>query len=463
MATQYIEHPQTKERIPFEWNSDTPPTSSDIDGLFQAVSSKSPPDKPVKSAGGFIKNVGSDVVDIGKGIYQIARHPLDTASAIGDLAIGGSTAAQKEMGLLDKYPPSPRESAARRLAAPFVKAVNEPSGIPGQLADYVYEKPVSAAMNLSTGLGLAGKAAEVGGAARVAGALSKASEYTNPATLASRGVSATGAAIADSNIPERIYASAVKMPLSKKWTEVLPGKEISQRKAAAQAGMESNVLPTEFGQAKVALLEKQTRTLVDDIIDVGSYKGDTVKTADIINKGLARAYEKASKSSDPVGAKKIVDDIAEKFLAHGDEIPTKQLQQIKRQLYDEVKWGGAEQTALVGQLQTMGKKGMAHEAMLALEDLYPQVKGLNKQDASFIYLKEGIERAVSRYGNRDLIGLGAKALSVRSIPMAILESTIGHPVVKARLAILLNKADRIPQNPTQMSNAAFQVQQIANQ
>jgi hypothetical protein len=94
------------------------------------------------------------------------------------------------MGLLD-YPATPEATAAERLAAPFATAVQNPSGIPQQLADYAYEKPVSAAMNLSTGLGLAGKAAEAGGAARLANVLAKGSEVINPVSLAAGAISKT--------------------------------------------------------------------------------------------------------------------------------------------------------------------------------------------------------------------------------------------------------------------------------
>ncbi len=247
---------------------------------------------------------------------------------------------------------------------------------------------------------------------------------------------------------EKIYASALKAPLTKKWTSVLPGKELSARQTAIRAGLDARVSPSEFGVAKVAQLERQTRGMVDDIINAGAARGDMVKTDDLINSGLQRAYARAAKSSDPVGAKQIVDDIAEKFRAHGPEIPTNTLNQIKRQIYDEVKWGGAEQTALTSQLNTMGKKGIAHEAMTQLETAYPQIAALNKQDAAYINLKDIIERASARMQNNDIVGLGAKALSVRSIPMAIFEYTVGHPMVKSQLAFALNAAAKAQGNTT---------------
>jgi hypothetical protein len=245
---------------------------------------------------------------------------------------------------------------------------------------------------------------------------------------------------------ERLYGSAIKLPLSKKWTEVLPGREVSKRTQAVEAGLENRIPPSEYGVEKITSLEKQARSAVDDIIDVGAAQGDTVVTEDLIKKGLAKAYERASKSSDPVGAKSLVDDIAEKFRAHGDTVPTDKLNAIKRQLYDEVKWGGTEATALATQLTTMGKKGIAHEAMVSLEELYPQIAVLNKNDASYIALKEAIERATARMGNNDIVGLSTKMLGVRSLPMAVFEWTIGHPQVKSRLAFALRKVGQAQGN-----------------
>jgi hypothetical protein len=134
-----------------------------------------------KSVGGLVWNAAKDTWTLGKGIVQLlGTSPIDVASGIGKLAVGGSAALQKKMGIIPEGTKVEGEEAARQIAAPFVKAAREPSGIPGQIVDYAYEKPVSAAMNLSTGLGIAGKAAEAGNLARMASVLSKGSELTNP-------------------------------------------------------------------------------------------------------------------------------------------------------------------------------------------------------------------------------------------------------------------------------------------
>lgn len=86
MATQYIEDPETKEKIPFEWGKPEPPTSSDIDSLFKSVKgvreklTEKPPEKlpmvygvppgyegiPSPTTGEIVKGV----YDVGKGIVK---------------------------------------------------------------------------------------------------------------------------------------------------------------------------------------------------------------------------------------------------------------------------------------------------------------------------------------------------------------------------------------------------------
>jgi hypothetical protein len=241
---------------------------------------------------------------------------------------------------------------------------------------------------------------------------------------------------------QRLYGSATKMPLSKKWVQTMSESGVSDRVKAIKQGLEDKVYSSEYGIAKTKMLEQQAKNAVDDVVNAGAASGETARTEDIIQKGLSKAYARAAKSSDPIGAQKIVDEVAEKFRAHGDVIKLDDLNAIKRQLYDEVKWGGSEQTALVGQLTTMGKKGMAKAAKEYMEQLHPELKMMNQKDSAYIKLQEAIERTVGREQNKDLVGLAAKALSVRSIPAAIFESTLGHPYVKETLAFALNKAGR---------------------
>ena len=145
--------------------------------------------KGQKTAGGFMGNIVSDVAESAKGLYNVVRHPIQTAQGIGTLAVGASEAAQRGLGLLN-YPETPNAAMARQVLKPLTESVKDPASIPGRLVDYAYEKPFSTAMNLSAGLGVAGKALQTGGMVKTAQTLSKASELTNPVSVASKGISA---------------------------------------------------------------------------------------------------------------------------------------------------------------------------------------------------------------------------------------------------------------------------------
>lgn len=248
------------------------------------------------------------------------------------------------------------------------------------------------------------------------------------------------------SVSTRLYGSATKMPLSKKWTQVLPSKEVSDRTMAINAGLESGAAPTEYGLAKTIANEKAAKQAVDYIVMEGAKtKGYKVNTEAIIQKGLAKAYAAAETSADPVGGRAAVDAVAAKFSEHGKTISTEKLLDIKRQMYKNLNYGGQPPTGLSEQLRTKGEKGIAHEAMVNLENLHPELKALNQKDAAYMKLKEGLERALGRTQNRDIVGLGETVASAGGGGLlGMVKYVIDQPVLKAKLAIALRKAKYSP-------------------
>jgi len=250
-------------------------------------------------------------------------------------------------------------------------------------------------------------------------------------------------------LARRLYGSAIKTPLSKKWVSQLPGEEVSRRTRAIDVGIQEKVPPSEYGLEMVKKLERETSSLVDSITEEGAKRGNSIVTKDLIDKGFKRAREIANNSSDPVGAHKILDRYEAKFLAHGNEIDVKTLNEIKRQLYNEVAWQSAQKTGLSPQLQEAYKKGLAHEAMTFLENKYPALDKLNAKDGALIDLREALERSLGRLDNKDIIGLGTKVLTRKETwPLAVINATIGHQQVKSRLAFALSKASALGGMPT---------------
>jgi hypothetical protein len=245
-------------------------------------------------------------------------------------------------------------------------------------------------------------------------------------------------------LANKLYASAIKTPLGKKWTAQLPGEEISKRTKAIETGISEKVPPSEYGLEMVKKMERDTRAIVDSITTKGAQAGESINTEELIQKGFKKAYDIANKSSDPVGAKKILDSYADKFRAHGTKIPVDKANELKRQLYNEVTWMQAQKTGLGSQLKEAYKKGLAHEIMIDLESKYPALDALNQKDSARIALQQALEASLGRMGNKDVVGLGTKVLVGKETwPLAILNATIGHPQVKARLAFALSKAGAI--------------------
>jgi len=247
------------------------------------------------------------------------------------------------------------------------------------------------------------------------------------------------------SLPKRLYGSAIKTPMSKKWIQTLPNEVASKQTAAVEEGLSSRISPSEYGLSKIKNLEKEALEYIDDITKILSKDpSKAISREAVLEKGLEKAYSKASKSSDPIGAKAYVDAIANRFKAHPKNLTPANANQIKRQLYEEVKYGGSEPSGLSAQLNSVGKKGVAREIMLNLEEVYPPLAQLNATDAARINLVEAIERTFAKEAQKSLVPLGAKILMrPKTWPLAIWEGTVGHPQVKTRLAFALHKANPV--------------------
>lgn len=129
-------------------------------------------------------------------------------------------------------------------------------------------------------------------------------------------------------------------------------------------------------------------------------------------------------------------------------------------------YNGEVQSATVA-----AQKALAHGLMDELETQFPEIKQLNATQKQLIDVRGALERAVNRVQNRDPFSLGAKVATgagsvvggaVGGVPgagggaaaAAVLHHVLTDPVVRTKLAILLNSA-------TKATNAAKQGANIA--
>jgi hypothetical protein len=143
MATQFIEDPDTKEKISFEWDKPTPPTSEDIDSLFKSVkasqlestlSTKRSPASPesiyadepsIRTPNSMF--LPSTIRDVSVRPYRVAKTALEMLGIGGGAYLGGTPGAgagyalAKQAGKL--FPGLPPRAAAKQ---DFEQAVGTP-------------------------------------------------------------------------------------------------------------------------------------------------------------------------------------------------------------------------------------------------------------------------------------------------------------------------------------------------
>ena len=116
---------------------------------------ESAPQKPQISEriGGYFKemagNVPGNVADIAKGIGGIIADPMGTATGISDIMSGGQAALLREVagGLVPHTEAEEKFNAVRRgISAPIQESIEEPTGVPGRVAEFAKERPVDFAL-----------------------------------------------------------------------------------------------------------------------------------------------------------------------------------------------------------------------------------------------------------------------------------------------------------------------------
>jgi hypothetical protein len=255
-----------------------------------------------------------------------------------------------------------------------------------------------------------------------------------------KGVTAGAKAVAETPLAKRLYSSALKMPLSKKWVKARGEEQVSNITKAVRKGIDESIPPSEYGLEVTKLGKSQAASDIDAAV---SKMTGTHSTVEILESGLKRAVDAARKGEAPARdldkIAKYADDLMD---GRGTDLTPVELNDLKKKLYDLVNFD-----KLYGKADSLVetiRKGLAHEARMQLQASNPALKELNADYASWRLLEEALAQSLARHGNRDLFSLGTKVLIGRqSWPLAIFNQTVGHPRVKARIAFMLKGAGRI--------------------
>lgn len=240
-----------------------------------------------------------------------------------------------------------------------------------------------------------------------------------------------------SKVAPKLYESALKIPPVSVPADI--------RNQVVQKGMEGEYFPN---KATLDRLKQESFDLIGKInggITEAANIGKTVDTEKVLSRvdELGKFYENLP---DPRPYMEQLDKAKQSILDYrGQTIPVDVAQQIKKNLYVNLRNSYGEMTTISKEFDKSVARGIKEE----LENQIPELAGLNKSLSEKINLEEVLTRAVHRVRNYDVIRLGdavaatagAAADGPQGLGLAFLaKRVLEAPQVKSYLAFMLNRA-----------------------
>ena len=389
-----------------------------------------------------IKNVPNSALNQAKNITEMVLHPVRTAKSIKDVVSGV---------LAKGFMPGEQES--EKYADALGEAIKNEYGSLEKLQEKVETDPVGFGMDfasLISGAGgvtkLAGKTVELAGAAQAGAKIVQTGEsilqkakLVDPTIVITK-PAAKLAGIVTNQLPERVYSGAAKL------SNVTPEENI----ALVREALKREIMPTVSGRKKLsgqiadkgAEIEKVLQTKpgakidVDKVLDSVEYAKDSFKNLPESDVPLRK-----------------IDKVIDKFKnKHGGTITASEAQAIKRQIYKI--YDNYYTDNIVKNAGAAANKSIAHGLMTELNNLFPDLKKLNADDATMIQLNKSLQEPASRLNKRAMRVLGLTEVAGGAAGYYILgfapalaigfgTRILSNPKVQAKLSIALYKARKI--------------------
>ena len=232
-----------------------------------------------------------------------------------------------------------------------------------------------------------------------------------------------------------------------------PSGTAEQAAQTARTGLEAGIPISEGGQAKLGGLIDDLNAKIKAQIDVGSAKGATVDPQAVASRTDQLKSGPMGKQVTPENDLATVDSVRDEFLRRNpNPIPAADAQEMKqatgvmlRKKYGEL-----------GSARVEAEKALTRGIKEELEVPFPEIKGMNAQDAKFYQLDEALDTAVRRYANHNAVNLkdiaaattgaaaglahggGLEAVGAGGAA-ALMSHVLQDPAVQSRLLIVLNK------------------------
>lgn len=392
-----------------------------------------------------VENFMPSLMAAGGDLAHAVMNPIDTATAVGNLALsGGANLAQEFVDLTGSDYQVPNQEAGEAFAG----MLDERYGSMDALKTTAMNDPAGLLMDLSSVFTGGGSAvAKIGGqAAKVGNAINKAGNVIDPLTGVVKAPVAAVEAMTGQPISRQLYQSAMKP------STTIPK---NQRVELLDQGLELGATPTIRSQNKI---EEKKQSVYDDIealensVDASttSPQGRLFDHVDEVRRDYNPPILNSAEALATID--KVVDAQLEAlYLNGGQPLTVKDLSRIKKHIYKNVSFDKKQASRSIDQPAEETMKAIARSAKEQIEEIIPDVKTLNAEYGKIANVQDKIQNPASaRVGNRDLVGIGAP---IKVTAGAALDGGVGTvlggilglvdaPVTKSNLAVATNRAGK---------------------
>ncbi len=397
------------------------------------------PDAPVDfDVATMVSNLGPSAVSTVKDMVTPLINMGETAEAVTGLVRGGvqkGVRNVKELVSGEEIPvdPSSNEASVDQV----IEYIKQRYGGIDELKTTLMEDPVGLLTDFAGTL-------TTGGAATGTKALSTIGRATTPVNVAL-------------NVPKAAVSAAVKGVTTKKTAPSLyesamkPSTTLSlkDREKLVKTALDERLAPTYKGVDKLETNVTALDSTVDEMIKVADAQGVEIPVGRVMkhmgdlhkNKGGFRLGGK----SDQNAIRKFSREVRDWAKSNNrTTVTTTELQAFKQSAYKDINWDAKRLTGTP--IKEEIYQAMARAAKEGIEEVLPEIKGLNQRMGDLIDLKVHLQRAANRIENRDVLSLGMSVKggtggAVAGVPGMLAGTLLGFldtPKVKARAAIIIN-------------------------
>jgi len=398
-------------------------------GLYDKLPESERPAPPVEfDAATMARNIPGSALQLGKDLVQPLIHPVQTAEAIGGLAVGLRDKAVRginEYATGRDLPKEPSEAAPDAVGEFFNSryrsvdgfkktAMDDPIGVLADIASIVV--PV--------------------GSLTKSAAIQKAAAVVDPINATVNATKYVAGKMVPDGLPEKLYQSAAKFSTA-------PGTD---RASLIKTALENGYMPTAKGMEKLSAAMNDIDALVEQAIAQSTSTGGKVPRKRVFEqiRGLIDEYGDMNldAAKDQKIIRKIVTSFSGELKKQGKSYLTPDdLQKLKRKTYKKINWSAQNQSGSMAKADT--RKAIANAAMKAIEELVPEVGPLNQRWGDLLELSPNLQRATNRIDNLNNVPLSTAPNVVAGTVLGdqvgaaagMAASILEFPKVKAWLAL----------------------------